>query len=56
MKLAVRDRERDKEIERLRGEGMTYGQIGGMFGITKTRARQLYNRIAKENRKRKRAA
>lgn len=56
MQLAVRDRARDREIIRLREQGMTFGQIGGIFGITKTRVRQLYNRIVRENRKRKRAA
>lgn len=56
MKPAIRDRKRDVEIMRMREEGMTFGQIGGILGVTKTRVRQLYNRIVKENKKRKRAA
>lgn len=39
-----RDEERDRKIYRLREEGKTFNEIGKMYGISATRARQLYFR------------
>jgi len=48
MKLQVRDNKRDKRIVELYKKGLSYEDIGNLFGITKGRVGQLYRRIKKE--------
>ena len=48
--INIRDRQRDKEVLRLRKSGWTLTAIGNKYAITRQRVWQILARLAKEGR------